>query len=65
MIANTMTRKPFGGSALPCALTQGASPRLHVATVVLLAAGNAQIQGGAVGDVKRGGSGSRSWSPPV
>jgi hypothetical protein len=65
MIANTMTRKPFGGSALPCALIQGASPRLHVATVVLLAAGNAQVQGAAIGDVKYGGLGSRAWSPPV
>lgn len=65
MIANTMTKKPFGVSALPCALIQGASPRLHGATVVLLAAGNVQIKGGAVGDVKYGGLGSRAWSPPV
>ena len=64
MITN-ITKKPFGVSALPCAPIQGASPRLHGATVVLMAVGSAQVQGGAVGDVKYGGSGSRAWSPPV
>ncbi|GAB3810331.1 hypothetical protein [Kribbella italica] len=61
-----MTMKPkFAGDALPCALIPGAVSRLHVETVVLTAKAYAPIQGGAVGDVKRGGSGSRSWSPPV
>jgi hypothetical protein len=60
-----ITKKPVGVNALPCAPIQGASPRLHVATVVLLAVGTAQIQGAAVGDAKYGGSGSRAWSPPV
>ncbi|GAA1546834.1 hypothetical protein [Kribbella lupini] len=61
-----MTMKPkFVGAALPCALIPGAVSRLHVETVVLTAQAFAPIQGGAVGDVKRGGSGSRSWSPPV
>ena len=65
MITNTV-KKPFSDVvALPCALIQGASPRLHVATVVLMASGAAPITGGAVGDVKYGGSGSRAWSPPV
>jgi hypothetical protein len=64
MITNT-TKKPFGVNALPCAPIQGASPRLHVATVVLMAVSTAQFQGAAVGDVKYGGSGSRAWSPPV
>ena len=65
MITNTV-KKPFSDAvALPCAPIQGASPRLHVATVVLLASGFAQIKGGAVGDAKYGGSGSRAWSPPV
>ena len=65
MITNTV-KKPFSDAvALPCAPIQGASPRLHVATVVLMATGFAQIKGGAVGDVKYGGSGSRAWSPPV
>lgn len=54
-----------GVNALPCALIQGASPRPHVATVVLMAVGFAQIQGAAVSDAKYGGSGSRAWSPPV
>jgi hypothetical protein len=61
-----MTMKPkFAGDVLPCALIPGAVSRLHVETVVLTAQAYAPIQGGAVGDVKRGGSGSRSWSPPV
>ncbi|GAB2593242.1 hypothetical protein GCM10027269_55420 [Kribbella endophytica] len=61
-----MTMKPkFAGDVLPCALIPGAVSRLHVETVVLTAKAYAPIQGGAVGDVKRGGSGSRSWSPPV
>ncbi|GAA2825971.1 hypothetical protein [Kribbella solani] len=65
MITNTV-KKPFSdAAALPCAQIQGASPRLHVATVVLMASGAVQIKGGAVGDVKYGGSGSRAWSPPV
>jgi len=64
MIAN-ITKKPFGVSALPCALIQGASPRLHVATVVVMAVGSVQFQGAAVGDAKYGGQGSRAWSPPV
>jgi hypothetical protein len=65
MITNTV-KKPFSDVvALPCAPIQGASPRLHVATVVLMASDFAQVQGGAVGDVKYGGSGSRAWSPPV
>jgi hypothetical protein len=65
MITNTV-KMPFSDvAALPCALIPGASPRLHVATVVLLASGNAQFKGGAVGDAKYGGSGSRAWSPPV
>jgi hypothetical protein len=63
MITN-ITKKPFGASALPCALIQGASPRLR-ASVVHMAVGTALIQGGAVGDAKYGGSGSRAWSPPV
>ena len=65
MITNTV-KKPFGDVvALPCARIPGASPRLHVATVVLMASGAAQFKGGAVGDAKYGGSGSRAWSPPV
>jgi len=65
MNINTV-KKPFSdAAALPCAPIQGASPRLHVATVVLMASGVAQFKGGAVGDVKYGGSGSRAWSPPV
>ena len=65
MITNTV-KMPFSDvAALPCALIPGASPRLHVATVVLLASGKAQFKGGAVGDAKHGGSGSRAWSPPV
>jgi hypothetical protein len=65
MITNTV-KKPFSDAvALPCAPIQGASPRLHVATVVLMASGTAPFAGGAVGDVKYGGSGSRAWSPPV
>ena len=65
MNINTV-KKPFSDmAALPCAPIQGASPRLHVATVVLMASGAAQFKGGAVGDVKYGGSGSRAWSPPV
>jgi hypothetical protein len=32
---------------------------------VLMASGAAQFKGGAVGDLKHGGSGSRAWSPPV
>ena len=65
MNINTV-KKPFSdAAALPCAHIQGASPRLHVATVVLMASGVAQFKGGAVGDVKYGGSGSRAWSPPV
>ena len=65
MNVNTV-KKPFSdAAALPCAPIQGASPRLHVATVVLMASDFAQIKGGAVGDAKYGGSGSRAWSPPV
>ena len=65
MITNTV-KKPFSDiAALPCAPIQGASPRPRVATVVLMASGAAHFQGGAVGDVKYGGSGSRAWSPPV
>ena len=65
MITNTV-KKPFSdAAALPCAPIQGASPRLHVATVVLMASSFAQVVGGAVGDAKYGGSGSRAWSPPV
>lgn len=64
MITNTMKPR-FAAAALPCALIPGASSRLHVETVVLMAAAVAPIQGGAVGDVKRGGQGSRAWSPPV
>lgn len=66
MMTNKMTQKPkFAGAALPCAQIPGAVSRLHVETVVLTATAVAPIKGGAVGDVKRGGSGSRSWSPPV
>jgi len=65
MITNTV-KMPFSDTAaLPCAHIPGASPRLHVATVVLMASGTVQFKGGAVGDVKYGGSGSRAWSPPV
>ena len=65
MNINTV-KKPFSDmAALPCAPIQGASPRLHVATVVLMASSTVQFKGGAVGDVKYGGSGSRVWSPPV
>ena len=61
-----IVKKPFSdAAALPCALIPGASPRLHVATVVLMASGTAQFLGGAVRDAKYGGSGSRAWSPPV
>ncbi|MEV6416510.1 hypothetical protein [Kribbella sp. NPDC051718] len=69
-----ITMKPNGVSvALPCAQIQGAalSSRLHVETVVVLANANTQIKGstpikgGAVGDAKYGGQGSRAWSPPV
>lgn len=57
--------KPNGVSASSCAQIQGAVPtRIHAA-VVLMATGFAQILGGAVGDVKYGGQGSRAWSPPV
>jgi hypothetical protein len=67
MITNIVTKKPFSNAAaLPCAHIPGAaSPRVHVATVVLMASGAAQFKGGAVGDVKYGGSGSGAWSPPV
>ena len=66
MSTNIMTTKPFNAAALPCAQIQGAPSRLrHGATVVLLAPVSTQIQGGAVGDVKYGGQGSRAWSPPV
>jgi len=64
MITNTV-KKPFSDVALPCAPIQGAFPRTHVAAVVLMASGTAPIRGGAVGDAKYGGSGSRAWSPPV
>ena len=65
MITNTV-KMPFSDAvALPCAQIPGASPRLRVATVVLLASSTVQFPGGAVGDVKYGGSGSRAWSPPV
>ena len=65
MNINTV-KKPFSDvAALPCAPIQGASPRLHGATVVLMASGTVPFAGGAVGDVKYGGSGSRAWSPPV
>jgi len=65
MNINTV-KKPFSdAAALPCAQIPGASPRLHVATVVLMASSTVQFKGGAVGDVKYGGSGSRAWSPPV
>ncbi len=65
MITNTV-KMPFSvDAALPCAPIQGASPRLHGATVVLTASGTVQFKGGAVGGVKYGGSGSRAWSPPV
>ncbi|MEV5964099.1 hypothetical protein AB0L70_20185 [Kribbella sp. NPDC051952] len=65
MITNTV-KMPFSDVvAQPCAQIPGASPRLHVATVVLLASGFAQFKGGAVGGAKYGGSGSRAWSPPV
>ncbi|WP_328327718.1 hypothetical protein OHA70_01675 [Kribbella sp. NBC_00382] len=63
-----ITMKPNGVSvALPCAQIQGAalSSRLHVETVVVLANDNTAIKGGAVGDAKYGGQGSRAWSPPV
>ena len=60
-----ITKKPNGVSLPSCAQIQGAAPtRLH-ASVVLMATGFAQVQGGAVGDVKYGGQGSRAWSPPV
>jgi hypothetical protein len=67
MITNIVMTKPFSDAvALPCALIPGAaSPRLHVATVVLMASGAAQFKGGAVDQAKYGGSGSRAWSPPV
>jgi hypothetical protein len=65
MMTNMMMKPKFAGDVLPCALIPGAVSRLHVETVVLTAQAYAPIQGGAVGDVKRGGSGSRSWSPPV
>ncbi|NOL43339.1 hypothetical protein HPO96_24135 [Kribbella sandramycini] len=59
-------KKPFSDVfALPCAPIQGASPRPHVATVVSMAPSAVLSQGGAVADVKYGGSGSRAWSPPV
>jgi hypothetical protein len=64
MITN-IANQPFGASALPCALIQGASPRLHGATVVLMVTGFVLVQGAAVGDEKYGGQGSRAWSPPV
>ena len=65
MITNTV-KKPFSNAAaLPCAQIPGASPRLHVATVVLMASSAAPFTGGAVRDEKYGGSGSRAWSPPV
>jgi hypothetical protein len=65
MITN-IVKKPFSNAAaLPCAQIPGASPRLHVATVVLMASGAAQFTGGAVRNEKYGGSGSRAWSPPV
>jgi hypothetical protein len=60
----TNIAKPFGASALPCALIQGASPRLHGA-VVRMATGFVLVQGAAVTDAKYGGQGSRAWSPPV
>jgi len=60
-----MIKKPFGVDTRLCAPIQGAPSRLHIATVVLMASGAVQFQGGAVGDVKYGGQGSRAWSPPV
>ncbi|WP_460665358.1 hypothetical protein [Kribbella swartbergensis] len=65
MITNTVKKPYADAAALPCAQIQGASPRLRVATVVVMASSAAPFQGGAVGDVKHGGSGSRAWSPPV
>ena len=63
---SNITKKPFSNAvALPCALIPGASPRVHGNSVVLMAVSPAQFTGGAVGDVKYGGSGSRAWSPPV
>jgi hypothetical protein len=66
MITINIVKKPFSDAvALPCAQILGAFPRTHLAAVVLMASGAAQVQGGAVGDAKYGGSGSRAWSPPV
>ncbi|GAA1656991.1 hypothetical protein GCM10009744_57350 [Kribbella alba] len=64
MITN-VAKKPFGASALLCVPIQGASPRLHGATVVLTAIGFVPVQGAAMTDVRYGGQGSRAWSPPV
>ncbi|TCC60357.1 hypothetical protein E0H73_20695 [Kribbella pittospori] len=66
MITINIAKKPFSDAvALPCAQILGAFPRTHLASVVVMASGAAPIQGGAVGDAKYGGSGSRAWSPPV
>jgi hypothetical protein len=61
----TNITKPKSVTALPCARIQGAVPSQLHASVVLMATGFAQIKGGAVGDAKYGGEGSRAWSPPV
>jgi hypothetical protein len=60
-----IAKKPNSFSVPSCAQIQGAVPTRMHASVVLMAVGFAQITGGAVGDVKYGGEGSRAWSPPV
>jgi hypothetical protein len=59
--ANPSTTHP----AVQCAqITQGASPRLRVATVSLVPA-DALVMGTSVSTfAKYGGQGSRAWSPP-
>jgi hypothetical protein len=65
-MVNTTMKPTDVAVMLPCAPIQGAfQSRLHVETVVVLANGATPIKGGAVGDVKYGGQGSRAWSPPV
>ncbi|TWD74795.1 hypothetical protein FB561_6227 [Kribbella amoyensis] len=64
MITNMAQKPKSGVAALACAPIQGAS-QLHVAAVVLMAPIAVPFQGGAVSDAKRGGQGSRAWSPPA
>ena len=61
----TMNTQPSTACAGMYAPVQGASPRRHVAGVVLSVFVGALVQGAPIADAKRSGQGSRAWSPPV